>query len=66
MPSTVISSFHYDDIRKILVVTYLSGAVYEYMQVPREVYERMQSAFSKGTFLNKYIKRHYRYRKISE
>ncbi|WP_222165199.1 KTSC domain-containing protein [Edaphocola aurantiacus] len=64
MPSTVVSSFHYDATRKSLVVVYLSGAVYEYMQVPQEVYERMQNAFSKGTFLNKYIKPHYRYRKI--
>jgi len=66
MPSTVISSFHYDTTRNVLVVHYRSGAVYEYLQVPPEVYDQMKNAFSKGTFLNKYIKPLYRYRKINE
>lgn len=64
MPSTVISSFHYDAARKTLIVVYLSGAMYEYLKVPQEVYEQMRNAFSKGTFLNKYIKPGYPYKKV--
>lgn len=64
MPSTVIKHFHYDAASGALIVHYLSGAVYEYMQVPPGVYERMKNALSKGTFLNKHIKPEYAYRKV--
>lgn len=64
MPSTVISSFHYDAARKILKVIFVSGMVYAYKQVPEEVYEKFKTAFSKGIFLNRYIKPYYDVEKI--
>ncbi len=64
MPSTVISAFHYDDKRKVLQVVFISGTVYEYLNVPETVYTAMKASFSKGTYFNRYIKDHYKFKKI--
>jgi len=64
MPSSVVSAKHYDPKTKILRVIYTSGAVYDYLDVPEEVYEEMNKAFSKGVFLNTRIKAVYDYKKI--
>jgi len=64
MPSTVISSTTYNPQKKILRVIFLSGAVYDYLDVPQKVYDNMLKAFSKGTFLNGHIKQKYVFKKI--
>ncbi|RZM10747.1 MAG: KTSC domain-containing protein, partial [Pedobacter sp.] len=48
MPSTVISFIHYDAKKHTLRVGYLSGMVYDYKNVPEEVYQQMTQAYSKG------------------
>ncbi|WP_407431414.1 KTSC domain-containing protein [Arcticibacter sp.] len=65
MPSSVISSYHFDPLTLTLKVVFLSGLVYEYQGVPEFVYEEMKAVRSKGTFLNKRIKGFYPYRKLS-
>ena len=65
MPSTVISAFNYHPGTSTLRVVFVSGTEYEYRNVPEEIYHDMKKAFSKGTFLNKYIKGFYKYTKIS-
>ncbi len=65
MPSSVIAAIHYEPAAKTLLVRYLSGASYIYKNVPEEVYEEMKGAFSKGTFLNKRIKGHYKFEKCA-
>ena len=65
MPSTVISSFHYDKMKHQLTVIFVSGTVYNYKKVPEEVYEEMKKAFSKGAFLNEHIKGTYKYQKTN-
>jgi hypothetical protein len=65
MPSSVISSYHYDPLTLALKVVFLSGLVYEYQGVPESVYKEMKAVKSKGTFLNKRIKGSYPYRKLS-
>ncbi|MCH5598862.1 KTSC domain-containing protein [Niabella ginsengisoli] len=42
---------------------YISGSIYEYKDVPADIYEEMKGAFSKGQFLNAKIKGRYRYKK---
>ncbi len=64
MPSTVIAHYSYDPETMLLTVTFVSGTVYEYLDVPEEMYIQMKSSFSKGIFLNKYIKNAYSYRKL--
>lgn len=61
MPSTVIRKFVYDSEKGRLYVTFLSGKVYAYLDVPESVYEEMKAAFSKGKFLNEEIKGKYEF-----
>jgi len=63
MPSTVVKSFIYIQKTSELKITFVSGLVYNYKNVPEEVYHRMCTAFSKGSFFNKHIKDHYSFEK---
>jgi len=65
VPSTVISNFSYDPVRSILRVIFLSGSVYEYKNVPKEVYNEMKRSGSKGAYLNQHIKGHYPFVKVA-
>jgi len=64
MPSTVIASMKYDHETQTLSVTYVSGSVYNYRNVPREEYELMKTSGAKGIYLNKNIKGKYRFEKV--
>ena len=48
MPSTVIRRIDYQEPRRTLRVTFVSGDVYAYYDVPPEAAEAFRSAFSKG------------------
>jgi hypothetical protein len=65
MPSTVIASMNYDPDTQILSVTYVSGSVYNYKNVPKEEYELMRTSGAKGIYLNKNIKGKYAFEKVS-
>jgi hypothetical protein len=65
MPSSVVSSMHYDSSSSTLRIIYVSGEVYDYLGVPGSIYKAMKSSGSKGTYLNKYIKGHYQFKKVS-
>lgn len=64
MPSSVVSAITYDASKSILVVIFVSGMVYEYKNVPEEIYLEMKNSGSKGTYLNKNIKGNYLFEKI--
>jgi hypothetical protein len=64
MPSTVIKSFSYDPAMHRLGVVYVYGLKYDYLKVPKEKYEEMKAASSKGIYLNQNIKRHYSFKKV--
>ena len=66
MPSAVIAGIKYDAASSTLRVVYVSGMVYDYKNVPEEVYIAMRTSFSKGAFLNQHIKGKYIYEKISK
>jgi hypothetical protein len=40
--------------------------VYRYKEVPAEVYGEMRAAFSKGQFLNRFIKGKYAFEKVGK
>ena len=63
MPSSVIGKYFYKPELQILTIVYVSGAVYDYLDVPQEVFDDFRAAFSKGTYLNKNIKPNFRYEK---
>jgi hypothetical protein len=64
MPSKVIADIEYDPKSQRLRVTLVSGRTFEYIDVPAEVAASFQSAFSKGTFFNGYIRDRYDFREI--
>ncbi len=64
MPSTVIKSFHYFTEDHRLRINYVSGAIYDYLGVPKDVYEEMKQSGSKGTYLNQVIKARFKFEKI--
>ena len=64
MPSTVVNRFSYIPESSILRVVFVSGMVYDYENVPEKVYKEMKAATSKGTFLNRFIKGHYPFKKV--
>jgi KTSC domain-containing protein len=64
MPSSIVDHIHYDRGGERLTVTFVTGGIYEYVDVPPEVAASFQSAHSKGTFFNGYIRDRYDFREI--
>ncbi|MDR3678659.1 MAG: KTSC domain-containing protein [Flavipsychrobacter sp.] len=64
MPSSVILAKEYFAERKVLRITFVSGLIYDYLDVPLEVYDEMKKATSKGTFLNTRIKGIYNFKRV--
>lgn len=66
MPSTVIRRFDYMPERRELVVTFVTGRVYIYYDVPEQEMERFRAAASKGRYFNLRIRDHYAFREVTE
>jgi ABC-type transporter Mla maintaining outer membrane lipid asymmetry ATPase subunit MlaF len=64
MPSSVVAAVRYDEKTLKLRVIFQSGAIYDYLKVPGNVYNEMKKASSKGEFLNNKIKPNYEFEKI--
>ena len=48
-----------------LRVTFVSGVIYDYKNVPEEVYVAMKTSGAKGIYLNQHIKGKYEFEKIT-
>ena len=59
--STSIKSIGYDEKEKILEIEFHTNFVYQYFDVPVEVYEALVKAESKGKYYNINIKNKYQY-----
>jgi len=57
--STAISSVGYDDRSAVLEVEFASGAVYDYLNVPKKVYRALLKAPSKGSFVSRRVRDRY-------
>jgi hypothetical protein len=64
MPSSVIATFSYDPASARLRIVFNSGMIYEYIDVPEEVYNEMKNSGAKGIFLNRNIKGRYKFEKV--
>lgn len=64
MPSTNIASIGYDQPTETLEVEFLNSTIYQYFNVPMNMYEQLMQAGSKGKFLNTYIKNAYPYSRV--
>lgn len=62
--STNIASIGYDVSTETLEIEFLSGAIYQYYNVPNNMYEQLMQEGSKGRFLNTYIKNAYPYSRV--
>lgn len=57
--SSAISSVGYDDRSSVLEVEFASGAVYDYLDVPKKVYQALLKAPSKGSFVSRRVRDRY-------
>ena len=64
MPSSVISTMSYDAATATLRIIFVSGMIYDYKNVPGEIYNTMKTSGAKGIYLNHHIKGKYQFKKI--
>lgn len=62
--SSNIASIGYDQASSTLEVEFFKGGVYQYFDVPKNVFQGMITANSHGEYLAQNIKGHYRYSKV--
>ncbi len=63
--SSNVSSIGYDPSTQTLEVEFLSGSVYQYYGVPKQIYDEIMRAPSKGQFLHTYVKNGYAYSRVA-
>lgn len=66
MPSSVIRRFSYDERERRLRVTFTSGDVYDYFDVPPELPADWRAAFSKWTFFAERVRDRFDYRLVEK
>lgn len=62
--SSNIASIGYDADSNTLEIEFLNGAIYQYYDVPSNVYQELITASSHGQYLAQYIKGNYRYSRV--
>ena len=65
MPSTVIRDFSYNVATRQLVVTFVTGRIYTYADVPPDVHNAFRASGSKGRFFNQEIRDRFDCREIA-
>ena len=66
MPSTVIRRFSYDEPQRRLRVTFTSGDVYNYFDVPPDLDVEWRAAFSKGQFFAERVRDRFDYELVEK
>jgi hypothetical protein len=64
MPSSVVLRIDYNASTGILKITFVSGKVYDYENVPEDVYVAMKTSGSKGIFFNEHIKGKFPFKRL--
>ena len=62
--SSNVKKTEYDTETKKLVVEFNNGSLYEYDEVPHQVYTQFRMAQSQGNFFNTNISKTYPYKKL--
>jgi len=62
--SSNVASIGYDADAQVLEVEFVNGGVYQYTNVPREAFDELQSAASKGSYFSQNIKNRYPYTRV--
>ena len=63
--SSNLKSIGYDQSSNILEIEFLSGGVYQYFNVPSQIYLGLMNATSKGNYFHTNIKEKYKYNRIN-
>jgi hypothetical protein len=66
MPSTVIRSFVYNEEQETLIIEFVSGNRYRYLNVKKEVVDAFRAYREKGVFYNQHIKGKYAFERLEE
>ena len=61
--SSMISAVAYDEEARDLIVIFNTGQTYAYSDVPREVYDNLLKADSKGSYMKDFVIDMYPYRR---
>jgi hypothetical protein len=62
--STSLESLGYDEDSETLEVEFKNGTLYQYFDVPRNVFEALRDAGSVGAYLASNVKGHYRFSRV--
>lgn len=62
--SSNISSIGYDPMSQTLEVAFNSGGIYQYYNVPENIYINLMNAGSKGKYHHTHIKGRYNYKRV--
>jgi hypothetical protein len=65
VPSSVIRHYDYDEEARSLEITFVTGRVYVYSDVPADVAANFAAARSRGEFFNKHIRDAFRYVEVT-
>ena len=63
--STNLKFASYQTEEQTLSVTFKNGTIYEYYEVPWEVFTKLRMSKSQGKFLNTSINKVYKYKKVT-
>lgn len=63
--SSNLAAVDYDGLSKTLTVEFRSGAVYNYYDVPRSVFQLLMTSASHGRYFERSIRYEYEYERIS-
>ncbi|MFD2287464.1 KTSC domain-containing protein [Pedobacter petrophilus] len=66
MPSSVIKYFSYQPESKLLTITFVTGLVYQYTNVPERTFKLFKAATSKGRYFNYHIKEKFKFQKLED
>ena len=62
--STNLRSIGYDPDARVLEIEFHSGSIYQYINVPEQVYLALMNAVSKGSYFSDHIKERYKFKRI--
>lgn len=62
--SSNIAEVGYDERQRTLEVLFHNGTVYQYFEVPPQIYTELLQSSSVGKYLNANVKGHFRYARV--
>lgn len=66
LESTLLESAAYDGALQILFLQFRDHALYNYYEVPADVYDELLNAPSKGKYFNSRVRGRYRHQRVDQ